>query len=95
MAFCLTKMDLPAHRKYFDDPRNYCLEILGKETEKMLNFYCDLEKVNFFATSSVGFTPGTQKSNIDQRDSSRLIHPAEPVNLFQPFLWFFNVLSKG
>ena len=89
VAFCLTKMDLPDHCNHFDNPKDYCLEILGRESEKKLSFYWDLKKVNFFSTSAIGFIPGTRESNMDQ-DKFRLRHPPEPINLFQPFLWILG-----
>lgn len=90
MAFCLTKMDLPGHSEYINNPEYYCLEKLGKDVALFLDNFCDPAKVEFFATSSIGFKDDTMESTIDLEDRSKLRYPAEPVNLFTPFLWLFN-----
>jgi hypothetical protein len=90
MAFCLTKMDHPDHIKHINDPYNHCLDILGPEIAKLLEDFCILDRIKFFATSSVGFSKdGT--SNINP-ETDELLAPAEPVGLFNPFRWLFSVL---
>ena len=94
MAFCLTKMDLPQYSKYIDKAEEYCLEKLGKDVGLFLDNFCDASKVSFFATSSIGFINGTKsESTIDPSDPSRLKYSAEPINLFDPFLWMFSVMK--
>lgn len=96
MAFCLTKMDLPQYSKYINqDVQEFCLDKLGDEVRMLLDDYCDANKVSFFATSSIGFFPGTEQTNaiLEVGDNSQqLKSPANPVNLFAPFDWLFNML---
>lgn len=92
MAFCLTKMDLPEYSKFIDIPRDFCLDKLGADVEKLLGDYCISENVEFFATSSIGFLPG-QKERIscrDPNDSTKLLFASTPENIFLPFNWLFN-----
>lgn len=93
MAFCLTKMDLPKHYAHIDNPKDYCLDKLGNDVQLFLETYCDLSKINFFATSSVGVDQNSE-SNLDSKDPDRrkLRNPAQPINLFQPLHWLFSVL---
>ena len=96
MAFCLTKMDLPQYAKYINqDVQEFCLDKLGDDVRILLDDFCDPSKVNFFATSSIGFLPGTNHSNANLEGSDnpkQLKSPANPVNLFDPFAWLFSVL---
>jgi hypothetical protein len=95
MAFCLTKMDLPEYANYIDkNVESFCLEKLGDDVRILLNDFCDPEKVGFFATSAIGFEPGTRKSNanLDDPNNPHLKSPAMPINLFEPFEWLFSVL---
>lgn len=91
MAFCLTKMDLPNHYPHIDNPRDYCLDKLGEDVQMFLETYCDLGRIEFFATSSIGVDPDNN-TNMDLTDSKRLRHPARPINLFEPLRWLFSVL---
>ncbi len=95
MAFCLTKMDLPEHYSHINDPKNYCLDLLGEDVQTFLEDFCDLNKIGFFATSSIGVNEKKQ-TVIDLSDPDRrtLRQTAHPINLFQPFLWLFNQLEK-
>ena len=92
MAFCLTKCDLPPYTKYFEDPDGSCLQELGEDTAGAIETFCNLSKVRFFATSSIGFVPGTQTSTINMNDRAKLIYPARPIGLFEPFQWLFDVV---
>ena len=95
MAFCLTKMDLPIYSKYLNnESEEFCLNKLGDDVRILLDDYCDPKKVNFFATSAIGFLPGTEIANLDTTDPQhpKLKVPANPVNLFEPFNWLFKVL---
>jgi len=93
MAFCLTKMDLPNHYPYIDNPKDYCLDILGNDVQMYLETYCDLNKIEFFATTSIG-VDHNMETNMDLTDPNweKLRNPARPINLFQPFQWLFSVL---
>jgi hypothetical protein len=94
MAFCLTKMDLPRHSPFIDKAEEYCLDKLGPDVALFLDNFCDPNRVNFFATSSIGFINNEEKeSTIDPLDLSKLRAPANPVNLFDPFLWLFNSIK--
>gem|GEM_PF-4731927 len=90
MAFCLTKMDLPQYRQFVDDPKNFCLDKLGTDVGKYLENFCDINNIGFFATSSIGVTPGTKKSNRNIEDPSKLVSFSNPLNLFDPFEWILN-----
>ena len=92
MAFCLTKMDHENHVKGFENPRAYCLQKLGRPIQYFLENFCEQKRVNFFATSTAGFRHGTQTSNVDPNDDNKLLNPPEPINLFVPFSWLFNVI---
>lgn len=90
MAFCLTKMDHPNHVAHINEPYNYCLHKLGPEVAGLLEDYCTIDRIRFFATSAVGLTKDG-KSNMDPI-TEELLNPAEPVGLFDPFRWLFGVL---
>jgi hypothetical protein len=95
MAFCLTKMDLPNYAQHLNNnPEEFCLNKLGDDVRTLLDDYCDYKRVNFFATSSIGFYQGTTDSNSDSGDpdNPKLRSPANPINLFEPFAWLFSVL---
>ncbi len=92
MVFCLTKMDLPQYYEYFENPRDFCLDKLGRDVEKFIGDFCDVNKVNFFATSSIGFCSGASKklSTRDPDDETKLIEASDPINIFSPFEWLFD-----
>lgn len=90
MAFCLTKMDHPNHVSHFDDPRKYCLKLLGRKVQVALEDFCYADKVDFYSTSAAGFIPGTTKSCVDPNDPQKLTHPPNPKGLFDPLSWLFS-----
>ena len=92
MAFCLSKMDDSKQKEGFKDPKKYCLQKLGKPIQIILENFCDPKKVGFFATSTAGFIPGTDISNVDPNDSRKLINEPSPIGLFDPFDWLFDVI---
>lgn len=92
MAFCLSKADDPKHIESFKDPRGYCLRKLGKPVQHFLENFCEPKKVEFFATSNVGFIPGTNTSNVNPNNPLKLLNEPNPIGLFDPFLWLFDVI---
>lgn len=89
MAFCATKMDLEDYENSFDNPRDFCLDKLGTDVERFLGNYCDPTHVQFFTTSSIGFS-NENKSARDPNDPSKLISVSDPINIFEPFRWLFS-----
>jgi len=71
------------------------LEVLGSGIEETIGQYCDLRKVNYFATSALGFIPGTQNPIPVWvgRDGAKPLYPAEPIALFKPFLWIQSLID--
>lgn len=92
MAFCLTKMDLPSYVDHFNNAENFCLNKLGTEVRYFLHDYCDPRKVEFFATSAIGYDRRTKQSNVNPSDFGALIKPAMPIGLFEPLRWLFSTL---
>ena len=93
MAFCLTKMDMPNHYAHINNPKDYCLDKLGTDVQKFLETYCDLDRISFFATSSIGVDKNHATNlELTDPDLKNLRNPAHPINLFQPFDWLFSVL---
>lgn len=89
MAFCATKMDIEDYYKNIDDPKNFCLDKLGRDVEKFLGTYCDPARVAFFNTSSIGLGKDNLSSR-DPDDPGRLLEVSDPINLFEPFKWLFS-----
>jgi len=55
-AFCLTKMDSPRHRRYWQSPQDYIRQKLGDQMYKTILQACAPGNANFsFACSAVGF----------------------------------------
>ncbi len=95
LAFCLTKMDQPQHRRWLQQPAAYIEQKLGKEMVRTIKQYCVPGKVKFeFACSAVGFYHGTQRSNsgIDWQGRGIIYdtHNIHPYALFKPLLWLFD-----
>lgn len=86
-------MDLPNHFPHINNPKDYCLGKLGEDVQNFLETFCDLNRIEFFATSSIGVNHN-EETNMDLTDPnlSKLRYPAQPINLFQPFHWLFSVL---
>ena len=94
-AFCLTKMDDPDHVERIEDPENYCLEKLGPDVIRYLEDFCDPRNIEFFGTSAAGFDEATGNSTVDPDDPRRLMYPANPYGLFEPFDWLFKKLVNA
>lgn len=97
MAFVLTKMDHIEHVHGFNDPRNHALDLLGKEAQRVIENYCIAERVEFFATSSLGFKDKVSKeSNFVEQgpDGPRLQNKViEPIGVFDPLNWLLGNLT--
>lgn len=90
MAICATKMDLPKYSEHIDNPKDFCLDKLGRDVENFLSNFCDPTHVNFFSTSAIGFCSKGNKSARDPKDPAKLLEVSDPLYLFEPFRWLFN-----
>lgn len=98
-AFCLTKMDLPAHRPHLNNPAPYVQQKLGTLLVDSLRDYCIPGKVNFnFACSAVGFYPGMERSNsgIDWQGKAIIYETdkIQPFGLLEPLEWLLAGISS-
>lgn len=96
LAFCLTKMDKPQHRRFRQTPGAYIRQKLGEPLVKAIEAYCVAGKVSFdFACSAVGYYPGIKpdrsNSGVDWQGAG-IIYSAniQPFGLFEPLeKWLF------
>jgi hypothetical protein len=96
-AFCLTKMDLPAHRAHCHNPTPYVQQKLGSMLLDNLHQYCIPGRVRFdFACSAVGFYPGIKpersNSGIDWEGNAIIYETdrIQPFGLLEPLGWLFS-----
>lgn len=92
MVFCLSKMDHPDHVKGLANPGEYCFKLLGRHVQQFLEDFCDPRKVEFSAISAAGLIPGTKISNVNPNNPRELLNDPNPINLFGPFHWLFDVI---
>lgn len=97
MAFVLTKMDHADHNEHFDDPRNYALRLLGKQTRRVIEDTCDLDRVEFFSVSALGFADkACTISNLDDSDPTKPTFRTKdinPIGVFDPLNWLLGKLT--
>lgn len=96
MAFVLTKMDHPEHSRYFDTPKEYALDLLGKQVERYIENFCVIDRIEFFSTSAVGFADKEKTiSNVDYSNPDKptlRTRDIWPVGVFDPFKWILEQL---
>lgn len=96
-AFCLTKIDLPAHRNHRHNPAPYVQQKLGNMLVDNLKQFCVPGRVSFdFACSAVGFYPGVKlersNSGIDWEGKDIIYETdkIQPFGLLEPLEWLLN-----
>lgn len=99
-AFCLTKMDLPAHRTHRQNPTPYVKQKLGQLLVDNLQQYCVPGRVRFdFACSAVGFYPGVRpersNSGVDWKGKAVIYETdkIQPFGLLEPLEWLFGQIK--
>lgn len=99
-AFCLTKMDLPAHRTHRHNPIPYVQQKLGQMLVDNLLQFCIKDRVRFdFACSAVGFYPGVRpersNSGIDWEGNAIIYETdkIQPFGLLEPLEWLFGQIK--
>ncbi len=97
IAFCLTKMDEPRHRRWRGKEEQYIVELLGEPLIKKIKSVCASGNFRFnFGCSAVGFYPGSNpprsNSGIDFSGKGIIydVKHIEPFGVFEPLEWLFQ-----
>lgn len=97
IAMCLSKIDVPGAWSYRKKPFELVESIFPSKVLKVINDYCDPDRIGWFGISSVGVMKdeyGQEVSIVDSAEN-RIIDPEQvnPFNLLEPLVWLLYHIS--